>query len=110
METASLEIPIKLQKTPFWRIFGYALGGCAWQLPFNAIWVFSMIFYTQVLGIDFILAGIALSVTMFWDALIDPVMGHISDNTKSRYGKRHPYILIGGIVLAVLFSSLPLLA
>ncbi len=65
-----------------------------------------MLFYVQVLGLSGSLAGLALSVTMFWDAVTDPVMGHITDNTRSRYGRRHPYILGGGIFLAVAFFFL----
>jgi GPH family glycoside/pentoside/hexuronide:cation symporter len=106
MESKNLQNPVKSKATPFWNILGYAFGGCAYQLPFNAMWAFAMIFYTQVVGMDSVLAGIALAVTMFWDAIIDPLMGHISDNTRSRYGKRHPYMLFGGIAIAISFYFL----
>ena len=43
---------------------------------------------------------------MLWDAVSDPIMGHISDNTRSRHGRRHPYILGGGFFLAVSFFFL----
>jgi GPH family glycoside/pentoside/hexuronide:cation symporter len=70
------------------------------------MWAFAQLYYSQVLGLDFAMAGLALSVTMLWDAISDPLMGHISDNTRSRFGKRHPYILVGGIGVAVFFFLL----
>jgi len=101
MESNRLPHPAKSQATPLGHLLGYALGGCAYQLPFNALWAFAMVYYTQILGLDSILAGLALSITTFWDALADPFIGHLSDNTRSRYGKRHPYMLVGGVILAL---------
>jgi GPH family glycoside/pentoside/hexuronide:cation symporter len=72
----------------------------------NGISAFALLFYVQVLGLSGRLAGMALSITMLWDAVTDPVMGHITDNTRSRFGRRHPYILGGGIFLAIAFFFL----
>ncbi|MGE4489574.1 MAG: MFS transporter [Kiritimatiellales bacterium] len=94
------------KKVPLTRIFGYALGEGATSITMNGIANFAMLFYTQVLGLSAAYAGIALSVTMLWDAVTDPVMGHISDNTRSRFGRRLPYILLGGFALAVTFFML----
>jgi len=44
-----------------------------------------------------LLIGLVLSVRQLWDAIMDPVVAHISDNTKSRWGRRRPYILVGGV-------------
>ena len=88
------------------RIFGYAIGEGAVSITVNGISNFAMLFYTQVLGLGATYAGIALSVTVFWDAITDPVMGHITDNTRTRYGRRHPYLLWGGLALAVSFFLL----
>jgi len=93
-------------KTPLRDIMAYSTGDGATSLVMNAIAGFSMLYYTEALGLDYKLAGIALSISVFWDAITDPVMGHISDNTRSRYGRRHPYMLIGGIVMSVLFYFL----
>ncbi len=72
----------------------YSTGECAFSLINNSLIAFAAIYYTDALGLDPVLAGIAMFVSIFWDAVTDPFMGHISDNTKSRFGKRHPYILI----------------
>ena len=89
--------------TPFSHIFAYSLGDGAFSLVWNTISGFAMFFYTQALGISSNWASIVLAVPMFWDAIADPIMGHISDNTRSRYGRRHPHILIGGVLLALCY-------
>lgn len=92
--------------TSFGRIFGYALGEGAVSITMNGIANFGMLYYTQVLGLGAGYAGLALSVTLLWDALTDPVMGHLSDNTRTRFGPRLPYMLTGGAALAVSFYLL----
>lgn len=96
------------KKTPvsLAQIFGYALGEGAVSITMNGISNFAMLFYTQVLGLSAAYAGIALSITVLWDAVTDPVMGHITDNTRSRFGRRHPYLLWGGLALAISFFFL----
>ena len=69
----------------------------------NSINGFAMLYYTEALGLSPALAGIAMSIAVFWDALSDPIMGHISDNTRSRFGRRHPYMLVGGLLMALSF-------
>lgn len=67
-------------------------------------------FFNKSLGIE---AGIAASIVMIskiWDAISDPLMGAISDNTRTRWGRRRPYLFIGGILiipaLAFLFAPI----
>ncbi|MEN8193555.1 MAG: MFS transporter, partial [Bacteroidota bacterium] len=64
---------------------------------------FAMLYYTEALGLNYALAGIAMAVATFWDAVTDPLMAYISDNTRSRYGRRHPYILFGGLATILSF-------
>ena len=91
---------------PLRRIVAYATGEGASSLTQNGIAAFALLYYVQVLGLNSRAAGLALSISMLWDAVSDPIMGHITDNTRSRYGRRHPYILAGGIFLAVAFFFL----
>jgi len=86
-----------------WRKLGYGIGGLGEPLMMNAMTFYLMIFYTDVVGIDSKVIGSALFVAILWDAVTDPVMGYLSDRTHSRYGRRRPYILVGGILLAVAF-------
>ena len=93
-------------KTLYRYIVGYASGEGALSLTFNGIYAFAMLYYTQALGLSFAQAGIAFSIAAFWDALVDPAMGFISDHTRTRWGRRQPYIVGGGLVMAASFYYL----
>lgn len=81
----------------------YGLGSCVESLVLNSFFGFSMLYYTKALGLDPKMAGWATFIATWWDAVSDPIMGHISDNTKSRFGKRHLYMLVGGIAMITSF-------
>lgn len=85
------------------HMLGYSTGEIATSLINNSITGFAMLFYTEALGLSPKLAGIAMAVAVFWDAISDPLMGHITDNTHSRFGRRHPYILLGGLIVTVIY-------
>lgn len=87
--------------TKFYDILAYSTGEGANSLVMNSIFGFAMIYYTEALGLGYALAGFAMAVATFWDAITDPLMAFISDNTRSRFGRRHPYILIGGILTVI---------
>ncbi|MBC8095058.1 MAG: MFS transporter, partial [Akkermansiaceae bacterium] len=83
------------------QMLGYGLGECAISLVMNGVFGFAMLFYTKALGLDPFWAGMAISVSVFWEAISEPLMGHISDHTRSRWGRRHPYMVVGGLLMAV---------
>jgi len=63
---------------------------------------FFVFYATAILGLPGKFVGIVMGLSIFWDAITDPVMGHISDRTKSRrLGRRHPYLLGGALGIAV---------
>ena len=88
------------------EMFFYATGECVNSLVMNSIFGFAMLCYTDALNLSSVNAGIALSIAIFWDAISDPIMGHISDNTRCRFGRRHPYIFFGGLLLVLSFYFL----
>lgn len=65
-----------------------------------------MIVLNLGLGMNPALVGLLGSIPRFTDALTDPIMGYISDNTKSRWGRRRPYIFGGAIAVGIIFVIL----
>ncbi len=65
-----------------------------------------MFFLLTAFGMDPFLAGLLGGLPRFFDAITDPIMGYITDNTKSRFGRRKPYIFIGAILSGTLFAVL----
>ena len=57
-------------------------------------------------GVNPVLVGLASSLPRITDALTDPLMGFISDNTRSRWGRRRPYIFIGAILSGIFYIAL----
>lgn len=65
--------------------------------------VYFLIFLTDVAGVDPAVAGIVLFLSTIWSGVIDPAMGIISDRTRSRYGRRRPYIVGVAVPFCLLF-------
>ena len=76
---------------------GEAVINVGINLPKN----FAFPIYNLILGVNPTLLGIALFIPRIWDAVLDPLMGSISDNTRSRWGRRKPYMLAGGLLTAL---------
>ena len=63
-------------------------------------------FYTQVVGMPALLVGQALTLALVLDAISDPIVGYWSDNCRSRWGRRHPFMYASAIPVAVSFFLL----
>ncbi len=68
------------------------------------IGVLYFFFLTNVIKLEPVLAGAVTLISEIWDAISDPLMGVISDNTKTKMGRRRPFILAGGCLIAVAFA------
>ena len=68
------------------------------------IGILYFVFLTNVVKLQPAMAGIVTLISEIWDAISDPLMGVISDNTRTKMGRRRPYILTGGCLLAVAFA------
>ena len=79
----------------------YGFGQIAEALVTTALGTFLLFYYNQVLNVSGTVTGTALAVSLFVDALIDPAAGAISDRLKSRWGRRHPFILFSAVPLAL---------
>ena len=86
---------------------GYGVGDLGGNLFFTVVSFHLLIFYTDTVGLSPALTGLAFTVARLWDAVTDPLMGVISDRTRTRWGRRRPYLLAGAPLLlagiAVLF-------
>jgi GPH family glycoside/pentoside/hexuronide:cation symporter len=87
---------------PLGQKLAFGAGSLANQLFPAAVGAYMGI-VVIIFGMDPYLAGILSAIPRFLDAIIDPIMGYISDNTRSRWGRRKPYIFIGSIISGILF-------
>ncbi len=87
---------------PFGQKLAFGSGHLANNL-FNAALSVFMVVLVMSLGMNPILAGLLGALPRLMDALTDPIMGFISDNTKSKWGRRKPYILLGSVITGVSF-------
>ncbi|WP_372773892.1 MFS transporter [Mangrovibacterium sp.] len=87
---------------PFGQKLAFGSGHLANQLFPAALGVF-MVVLVMSLNMNPVMAGILGALPRLIDALTDPIMGFISDNTKSKWGRRKPYILVGSAITGVAF-------
>lgn len=84
----------------------YGFGAIAYGVKDNGFGFFLLIFYSQVLGVDARLIGLAMTIALFLDALSDPVVGYWSDNFRSKWGRRHPFMYASALPVAASFFLL----
>jgi len=89
------------------RRAGYAVGDLGCNLYWQSISLFLYFFYTDVLGISPVWAGVAFAVGSMFDAISDPVMGSIADRTRGgARGRYRPYLLWGAVPLGLSFAAM----
>lgn len=87
------------------RLF-YSSGVINYALKDAAFGAFVLFYYKQVLGLSGTLTGVALALSVVWDALSDPVVGAWSDRLRTRWGRRHPLMIASVLPLALSFVAL----
>lgn len=80
---------------------GYGVCDLGGNLFFTAVGLWLMNYLTDTVGIAAGLAGTIIALGKIWDAVTDPVAGYLSDRTKTRWGRRRPWILFGSIPLFI---------
>lgn len=68
--------------------------------------VLYLFFLTDIVGLPPASAGLALLIPKIWDAINDPLMGALSDNARTRWGRRRPFIALGGSLLVVAIAAI----
>ena len=93
------------ERVPLVQKAAFGAGHLVNNLLPGALGIF-MFFLLTAFGMDPFLAGLLGGLPRIFDAITDPIMGFISDNTNSRWGRRRPYIFVGAILSGVLFAVL----
>jgi Na+/melibiose symporter-like transporter len=84
----------------------YGAGSAAYGIKDNGFNYFLLLYYSQVLGLDAALVGVAITTALVLDAISDPVIGYWSDNLRSRWGRRHPFMYAAALPISLSFFML----
>ncbi len=84
------------------RRLAWGIGGIAERLTNESVNALTLPIYNVGLGVNAIWIGWALALPRLLDAITDPLMGHLSDNARTRWGRRRPFIFIGAIATGIL--------
>jgi GPH family glycoside/pentoside/hexuronide:cation symporter len=84
----------------------YGVGSVAYGIKDNGFSTLLLLFYNQVIGLPAQMVGLAVMVALVFDAFADPIIGHLSDNTRSRWGRRHPFLYAAALPVGALYLLL----
>lgn len=87
-------------------LVAYAAPSVALSFVFTAVSLYLLKFSTDVLLIAPACVGLIFAVGRFWDAFTDPVVGHLSDRTRSSLGRRRPWLLASALPVAITYTAI----
>jgi GPH family glycoside/pentoside/hexuronide:cation symporter len=90
-------------RTPAWR---YAVGMFGTSIPINLVKGSVILYYVDILGLDVRAYGVVMTIYAVIDAIDNPVLGYLSDRTRTRFGRRRPWLLVGAPLLAASLVAL----
>ena len=84
----------------------YGFGAAAYGVKDAGFGTFLLLFYNQVLGVPAATVGLVIMAALLFDAFIDPLVGFLSDRTRSRWGRRHPWMYASALPIALGYIAL----
>ncbi len=84
----------------------YASGAIPNAVKASGVQLFFLLFYNQVIGVPPQVVATAMAVALICDGLFDPLVGQISDNFRSRWGRRHPFMYAAALPMALAFVAI----
>jgi Na+/melibiose symporter-like transporter len=84
----------------------YSVGAIANGIKTDTFTFFLLFFYSRVIGLDPLLASLAIGLALIIDSFTDPLMGTISDRTNTKYGRRHPFMFVSFLPIAIFYILL----
>ncbi|HBI81219.1 MAG TPA: hypothetical protein DDY04_04575 [Bacteroidales bacterium] len=105
METNDLQSKSE-NKIKISQLIAYGAGGIIPIALFNIAGILVGLMGNISLGLSAFWLGTILIIPRLWDAIADPIIGHLSDNTRTRWGRRRPFLLVGGILVAIFFVAM----
>ncbi|WP_284124455.1 MFS transporter [Parerythrobacter aestuarii] len=82
----------------------YGTGLLASGIKTTAFSTYLLLFFNQVMGVPAYIVSTAIALTLVVDAIVDPIIGRVSDRTRSRLGRRHPYLFAAAIPAGFFFA------
>ena len=91
---------------------GYSVGTFGDNVPLNIFNFYFLFFLTDIAGVSPVKAGMVSSIAVLWNAVMDPIVGYASDNSRSKYGRRRSFMMKSiipyGICMFLIFSDIAL--
>ena len=87
------------------RPIRYAFGMFGTSIPINMFKTYAAVYYVDKLGLSTASLSLVLLIYTFIDAIDNPIYGYFSDRTRSKWGRRRPWLIIGGLLLGLSFSA-----
>ncbi|MGY2838801.1 glycoside/pentoside/hexuronide:cation symporter, GPH family [Thermostichus sp. MS-CIW-41] len=93
------------QRLSLWTKLAYGVGDLGTGMTANILIFFLLPFLTNTVGMSAGLAGSIYAITRFWDAINDPIIGILSDRTRTRWGRRRPWLLFAALPFGLTFLA-----
>ncbi|MBY6217393.1 MFS transporter [Qipengyuania aquimaris] len=93
-------------KPTVWLKLAHGSGAAAFGIKNNGFDYFLLLFYGTVIGLEPGLVGLAIFIALTFDAVSDPLVGYWSDNFRSKWGRRHPFMYAAALPVALSYFML----